>query len=387
MTAFIDGHRDRFGVEPICRTLGVSAFAYYQRARGGRCAGDVEDERLLAVIGETQRANEEAYGYRRTWKALRRAGETAPRCRVQRLMRTHGIQGAKRRGKPWRTMKPDPNAQRARDLVKRDFTASASNRLWVGDFTYLRCWEGVVYFSFVIDVFSRMIVGWQLASNMRTDLVLDALRMALGLREPGADFELVAHTDAGSQYTSSDYTQVLDDHEVLASIGTVGDALDNALAESFVDSYKTELIATACGAPARSSARDRAVGRVVQPRSAARGARRHPTRRVRTAPRPPTRATEPASGQPIGHRDLAEGRRSAYNASTRGRRRRSRARTVNAGRERPRRPDASRSGRATGGRGMKAPRVASPTSSSRSLARTTTRKPTNPVSVKPGPAH
>ena len=203
----------------------------------------MEDERLLAVIGETHRANYEAYGYRRTWKALRRAGETAPRCQVQRLMRTHGIQGAKRRGKPWRTTKPDPNAQRPRDLVKRDFTASAPNRLWVGDFTYLRCWERVVYFSFVIDVFSRMIVGWQLASNMRTDLVLDALRMALGLREPGADFELVAHTDAGSQYTSSDYTQVLDDHEVLASIGTVGDALDNALAESFVDSYKTELIA------------------------------------------------------------------------------------------------------------------------------------------------
>jgi putative transposase len=243
VTAFIDGHRDRFGVEPICRTLGVSASAYYQRARGGRCARDVEDERLLAVIGETHRANYEAYGYRRTWKALRRAGETAPRCQVQRLMRAHGIQGAKRRGKPWRTTKPDPNAQRPRDLVKRDFTASAPNRLWVGDFTYLRCWEGVVYFSFVIDVFSRMIVGWQLASNMRTDLVLDALRMALGLREPGADFELVAHTDAGSQYTSSDYTQVLDDHEVLASIGTVGDALDNALAESFVDSYKTELIA------------------------------------------------------------------------------------------------------------------------------------------------
>jgi transposase InsO family protein len=113
----------------------------------------------------------------------------------------------------------------------------------VGDFTYLRCWEGIVYFSFVIDVFSRMIVGWQLAGHMRTDLVLDALRMALGLREPGADFELVAHTDAGSQYTSFDYTQVLDDYEVLASIGTVGDALDNALAESFVDSYKTELIA------------------------------------------------------------------------------------------------------------------------------------------------
>jgi putative transposase len=243
VSAFIDEHRDRFGVEPMCRTLGVSASAYYQRARGERCARDREDERLLAVIRETHKANYEAYGYRRTWKALRRAGESAPRCQVQRLMRTHQIQGAKRRGKPWRTTKPDPTATRARDLVKRDFTASAPNRLWVGDLTYLRSWEGVVYFSFVIDVFSRMIVGWQLTASMRTTLVLDALRMALGLREPGADFELVAHTDAGSQYTSFDYTQILDDHEVLASIGTVGDALDNALAESFVDSYKTELIA------------------------------------------------------------------------------------------------------------------------------------------------
>ena len=115
--------------------------------------------------------------------------------------------------------------------------------MWVGDFTYLRCWEGVVYFSFIIDVFSRMVVGWQLASNMRTTLVLDALRMAIGTREPGADFQLIAHTDAGSQYTSQDYTQELDDHELLRSIGTVGDALDNAMAESFVDSFKTELIA------------------------------------------------------------------------------------------------------------------------------------------------
>jgi hypothetical protein len=130
-----------------------------------------------------------------------------------------------------------------RGISNRDFTAQAPNRLWTGDFTYLRCWEGVVYFSFVIDVFSRRVVGWQLTGHMRTDLVLDALRMALGLREPGADFQLVAHTDAGSQYTSIDYTQVLDDHEVLASIGSVGDAYDNALSESFVDSYKTELIA------------------------------------------------------------------------------------------------------------------------------------------------
>jgi putative transposase len=243
VTAFIDSHRDRFGVEPICRVLGVSASAYYHRARGGRSARCVEDERLLEVIRATHKRNYEAYGYRRTWKALLRAGETAPRCQVQRLMRSHGIQGAKRRGKPWRTTKPDPNAQRRPDLVQRQFTAQEPNRLWVGDLSYLRCWEGVVYFAFVIDVFSRRVVGWQLASHMRTDLVLDALRMALGTREPGADFRLVAHSDRGSQYTSADYTQVLDDHRVLASVGSVGDAYDNALAESFVDSFKTELIA------------------------------------------------------------------------------------------------------------------------------------------------
>jgi putative transposase len=242
VSAYVDQHRDRFGVEPICETLGVSASAYYQRQTGERSARRVEDERLLERIREVHRDNYEAYGYRRTWKALGRAGEQAARCQVQRLMAEHGIQGAKRRGKPWRTTRSDPEALRSPDRVRRDFTAQRPNALWVGDFTYLRCWEGVLYFSFVIDVFSRMIVGWQLASNMRTTLVLDALRMALGLRAPGADFQLVAHTDAGSQYTSADYTQVLDDHEVLASIGTVGDALDNALAESFVDSYKTELI-------------------------------------------------------------------------------------------------------------------------------------------------
>ena len=240
---FIDGHRDRFGVEPICRVLGVSASAYYHRARGERSARQLEDERLLGVIRETHKDNYEAYGYRRTWKALCRSGETAPRCQVQRLMRAHGIQGAKRRGKPWRTTKPDPHAQRRPDLVKRQFTAQEPNRLWVGDLSYLRCWEGVVYLSFVIDVFSRRVIGWQLASHMRTDLVLDALRMALGTREHGADFRLVAHTDRGSQYTSADYTQVLDDHRVLASVGSVGDAYDNAMAESFVDSFKTELIA------------------------------------------------------------------------------------------------------------------------------------------------
>jgi putative transposase len=240
---FIDEHRDRFGVEPICRVLGVSASAYYHRRRAELCSRAVEDERLLARIREVHTANCEAYGYRRTWKALRRAGEIAPRCQVQRLMRQHGICGAKRRGKPWRTTIADPAAQRRPDLVGRDFTAPAPDRLWVGDLTYLRCWEGVVYLSFVIDVFSRRVVGWQLAGHMRTSLVLDALAMAVGTRQPGADFQLVAHTDRGSQYTSGLYTQTLDDHAILASVGSVGDALDNALAESFVDSIKTELIA------------------------------------------------------------------------------------------------------------------------------------------------
>lgn len=127
--------------------------------------------------------------------------------------------------------------------MRRDFTAEAPNELWFADLTYLRCWEGVLYLAFIIDCFSRMIVGWQLASHMRTDLVLDALRMAIGIRGPGADVELVHHSDNGSQYVSFDYAQTLDDHSVLQSTGSVGDCYDNALAESWVDSLKTELIA------------------------------------------------------------------------------------------------------------------------------------------------
>jgi transposase InsO family protein len=148
-----------------------------------------------------------------------------------------------KRGKPWRTTRPDLNARRRPDLVQRDFTASRPDELWVADLTYLRCWQGVVFLGFIIDAFSRRIVGWQFATHMRTDLVLDALRMALAHRRPGADVELVHHSDRGSQYTSIDYTQTLTDHGVLASVGSVGDAYDNALAESFVDSFKTELIA------------------------------------------------------------------------------------------------------------------------------------------------
>jgi putative transposase len=243
VSAFIDMHRERFGVEPICRTLDVSASAYYQRKTGERSGRRVEDERLTERIRHVHRANYECYGYRRVHAALAREGESAGRDRVARLMRSEGLQGAKRRGKPWRTTIADPAAQRADDLVERQFQAEAPDRLWVCDFTYLRCWEGRVFLAFVIDVFSRRIVGWQLASHMRTTLVLDGLRMALGTRQPGADVQLVSHSDAGSQYTSQEYQQELSDANVLASIGSVGDAYDNALAESFVDSFKTELIA------------------------------------------------------------------------------------------------------------------------------------------------
>jgi putative transposase len=242
VSAFIDEHRARFGVEPICRVLGVSASAYYQRATGQRSPRAIEDRRLLSVIEQVQAANYYAYGYRRTWKALLRAGESVGRDHVKRLMHQAGIQGAKRRGKPWRTTIVDPRALRPPDLVDRDFTATRPDQLWVADFTYLRCWEGLVFFSFVIDAYSRRIVGWQFANNMRTDLVLDALRMALARRPAGADVELIHHSDAGSQYTSHAFSQALDDNGVLASIGSVGDAYDNAMAESFVDSFKTELI-------------------------------------------------------------------------------------------------------------------------------------------------
>jgi putative transposase len=153
----------------------------------------------VARIRELHAKNYYAYGYRRMWKALLRAGERVGRCRVQRLMREHGIQGAKRRGKAWRTTKPDPEAQRRPDLVERNFSASSPDRLWVADLSYLRCWEGLVFLAFVLDAFSRMVVGWQLAAHMRTTLVLDALRMALGQRSPGADVDLVHHSDRGSQ--------------------------------------------------------------------------------------------------------------------------------------------------------------------------------------------
>ena len=181
----------------------MSASAYFQRATGRRSRRAIEDEQLLELIASIAERNYGAYGYRKTWLALRRAGVDVGRDRVKRLMRRAGVQGAKRRGKPWRTTTPDPAATRPPDRVQRDFTATRPDELWLADFTYLRCWEGVVFFSFVLDAFSRRVVGWQFSTSMRTDLVLDALRMALTRRPPGADVELIHHSDAGSQYTSS----------------------------------------------------------------------------------------------------------------------------------------------------------------------------------------
>jgi len=244
VSAFIESQKAAgFAVELVCCTIGVSRSAYYQRAGGQPAARVVRDRELVATIREVHAKNFEAYGYRKMHLALRRQGVEVGRDRVKRLMRQHGIQGAKRRGKRWQTTTPDAQAPRRPDLVDRDFTASAPDRLYVADFTYLRCWEGLVFLAFVIDVYSRRVVGWQLASHMRALLVCDALRMAVATRPRGADVALIHHSDRGSQYTSIEFTQVLDDHDVLQSVGSVGDAYDNALAESFVDTIKTELIA------------------------------------------------------------------------------------------------------------------------------------------------
>ena len=288
MSRYVDEHRGRYGVEPICTTLGVSVSAYYERRKGRRSQRAVEDERLLGRIRELHAANYYAYGYRRMWKTLRRAGEQVPRCQVQRLMRGDGIVGAKRRGKPWRTTRPDPQAQRRPDLVQRDFAVNGPNELWVADLTYLRCWDGLVFFAFVLDAHSRMIVGWQLAGHMRTDLVLDALRMALHRREPGADVELIHHSDRGSQYTSIDYTQTLADHRVLASVGSIGDAYDNAARRVVCRQLQDRADPRPHLAdPLATRARRRRVHRLVQHRPPAREPRRHPTARIQRAARSP----------------------------------------------------------------------------------------------------
>jgi putative transposase len=191
VSAFIDQQRAAgFAVELTWRSIGTSPSAYYQRATGELSTRAREDELLLREIRRVYRANYEAYGSLRVWKALQREGIEVGRGRVERLMRSDGLVGAKRRGRAWKTTVADPTGSGRPDLVNRDFTATRPDALWIADFTYLRSWEGVGFFSFVLDVYSRRCVGWQLAGNMRTDLVLDALRMALGTRRHGADLQL-----------------------------------------------------------------------------------------------------------------------------------------------------------------------------------------------------
>ncbi len=239
--SFIDAHRARFGVEPICRVLGIAPSTFYARRSRPPSRRAVEDARLLGRIRDVHADNYQAYGSRRTWKTLCRQGVDVGRGRVERVMRQHGLQGAQRAAKRRRLTRADEAASRPADLVERRFEAEAPNQLWVCDLTYLKTYEGFLYLAFVKDVFSRRIVGWQTAQHLRTDLALDALEMAVHLRGPAAG-ELIAHTDRGSQATSFRYTQRLADLGITASVGSVADAYDNSMAESFVGTLKAELV-------------------------------------------------------------------------------------------------------------------------------------------------
>ena len=240
MTGYIDAHRDRFGVEPICRALQVAPSSYYAAKHRGPSARATSDARLGPKVLKVFNDNYRVYGVRKVWKQLHREGVTVGRDQVARLMRTLGITGAVR-GKTRRTTVADPAMARPPDLVNRRFAASRPNQLWVSDFTYVASWSGTAYVAFVIDVFSRLIVGWRAATSMRTELVLDALEMAVWRRASVLD-GLICHSDAGSQYTSLRYTERLAEVGAAPSVGSVGDSYDNSLAESTIGLYKTELI-------------------------------------------------------------------------------------------------------------------------------------------------
>ncbi len=238
--AFIDANRDDFGVEPICRTLQVAPSTYYAARNRPPSARAVRDAMMMPILMMLWTANRKVYGAHKLWKAAQRAGHHIGRDQVARLMRALGIQGV-RRGRRFRTTRPDPGAVRHPDLVDRQFNAAAPNQLWVTDLTQVATWAGKAYVTFIVDAFSRMIVGWRVAGHMRTQLVLDALEMARWSR--GTRLEgLVAHSDAGSQFTSVRYGERLAEVGAVPSIGTVGDSYDNALAETVIGLYKTELI-------------------------------------------------------------------------------------------------------------------------------------------------
>jgi putative transposase len=240
MTRFIDAHRERFGVEPICATLRVAPSTYHAAKTRPPSERALRDAWLTERIRRVHEANYGVYGARKVWRQLQREGVPAARCTVERLMAAAGLRGV-HRGAAKRTTLPDPAAERPADLVNRDFTATRPDRLWVADLTYVRTLAGFVYVAFVVDCFSRMIVGWSLATHLRTELPLDALDLAISRRRARVH-GLVHHSDAGSQYTAVRYTDRLADAGIRPSVGSVGDSYDNALAESTVGLYKTELI-------------------------------------------------------------------------------------------------------------------------------------------------
>jgi putative transposase len=251
---FIDEHRhdvidDReFGVEPICRVLSghgcqIAPSTYWAAMKRPACARAIRDAELLVEIRRVHVDNYGVYGARKVWRQLNREGIGVARCTVERLMRAEGLAGAVR-GATKRTTRSDPAAPRPEDLVERQFAAERPDQLWVVDFTYVATWSGFVYVAFCVDVFGRLITGWRASRSMTTDLVLDALEMGIWQRQrTGRSIQgLVHHSDAGSQYTSIRYTERLADAGAKPSIGSVGDSYDNAMAESIIGLYKTEVI-------------------------------------------------------------------------------------------------------------------------------------------------
>jgi putative transposase len=241
MVRYIDEHRGEFGVEPICTALQVAPSTYYAAKSRPVSARAIRDAVLIPILVAIWMANYRVYGAHKLWKAARRSGHEIGRDQVARLMRQAGIEGVSRRRRRFRTTQSDPTAARPADLVKRNFTATTPNQLWVTDLTYVPTWSGVAYVCFIVDAFSRTIVGWRVAAHMRTDMVLDALEMARWSR--GTRLEgLRCHSDAGSQFTSIRYGERLTEIGAVPSIGSIGDSYDNALAETVNGLYKTELI-------------------------------------------------------------------------------------------------------------------------------------------------
>lgn len=244
MVTFINDHAGFYGVEPICRVLPIAPSTYYEHKAcltdPGRLSERARRDAVLCrEIRRVWKANREVYGVRKVWRQLRREGVKVARCTVERLMRKMGLQGVVRGRKP-RTTVPDKMAERPRDLVDRKFTADGPNRLWVADLTYVATWAGFVYVAFVVDVFSRWIVGWRVSRSLRSDLALDALEQALYFRRHTG--QLIHHSDRGVQYVSISYTERLAEAGIEPSVGSVGDSYDNALAESVIGLYKTEVI-------------------------------------------------------------------------------------------------------------------------------------------------